>query len=73
MKKYSLLLLSLLPAMALADKVELRTPNNSFVVELNKGAEPQFLYYGPSLKSQDIENLEKANDANWSRADLYPA
>ncbi len=73
MKKNSLLLLSLLPAMALADKVELRTPNNSFVVELNKGAEPQFLYYGPSLKSQDIENLEKANDANWSRADLYPA
>ena len=73
MKKYSLLLLSLLPAMALADKVELRTPNNSFVVELNKGNEPQFLYYGPSLKSQDIENLEKANDANWSRADLYPA
>ncbi len=73
MKKYSLLLLSLLPAMAFADKVELRTPNNSFVVELNKGAEPQFLYYGPSLKSQDIENLEKANDANWSRADLYPA
>ena len=73
MKKYSLLLLSLLPAMALADKVELRTPNNSFVIELNKGAEPQFLYYGPSLKSQDIENLEKANDANWSRADLYPA
>ena len=73
MKKYSLLLLSLLPAMAFADKVELRTPNNSFVIELNKGAEPQFLYYGPSLKSQDIENLEKANDANWSRADLYPA
>ncbi len=73
MKKYTLLLLSLLPAMALADKVELRTPNNSFVIELNKGAEPQFLYYGPSLKSQDIENLEKANDANWSRADLYPA
>ena len=68
----SLLLLALLPTIALADKVELRTPNNSFVVELNKGAEPQFLYYGPALKSQDIENLEKANDANWSRADLYP-
>ena len=73
MKKNFLLFLSLLPAMALADKVELRTPNNSFVIELNKGAEPQFLYYGPSLKSQDIENLEKASDANWSRADLYPA
>jgi alpha-galactosidase len=73
MKNSFLLLLSLLPAMALADKVELRTPNNSFVIELNKGAEPHFLYYGPSLKSQDIENLEKANDANWSRADLYPA
>ena len=73
MKKTSLLLLSLLPAMAFADKVELRTPNNSFVVELNKGAEPQFLYFGPALKSQDIENLEKASDANWSRADLYPA
>ena len=49
MKKYSLLLLSLLPAMAFADKEELRTPNNSFVVELNKGAEPSKILRRPTM------------------------
>jgi len=58
---------------AFAEKVELRTPNNSLIIELNQGQEPQFLYYGTALKSQDIANLQKISDANWSRSDLYPA
>ena len=73
MKKDIILLTALIPALAWAEKVELRTPANSFVIELNQGAEPQFLYYGPALKSQDIPNLQRADDANWSRSDLYPA
>ncbi len=60
-------------SIAFAEKVELRTPNNSLVLELNQGQEPQFLYYGQSLKSLDIENLLRIKDDNWSRSDLYPA
>ena len=74
MKRTSLIsLLALLPALALAEKVELRTPNNSLILDVEQGQEPQFLYFGAALKSQDIPNIEKPNDANWSRADLYPA
>ena len=69
----ALLLAAVLPATLWAEKIELRTPSNSFVVEVNQGQEPQFIYFGPTLKSQDIANLHKANDANWSRSDLYPA
>lgn len=56
-----------------AEKVELRTPNNSFVLDLNSGQEPRFLYYGPALKSQDIAQLEQHRDDNWTRSELYPA
>jgi len=73
--KKSLLIISALFAatVANAEKIELRTPNNSFVIDLNKGEEPQFLYFGPALKSQDIGQLEKLVGDNWTRSDLYPA
>ena len=71
MKKSILLLSTLLSAStAMAEKVELRTPNNSLVLDLNKGAEPQFVYYGPALKSQDIAQLPLLSGG---RAELYPA
>ena len=43
--KKSLILLSALFAAstAMAEKIALRTPNNSLVLELNKGAEPLFV------------------------------
>ena len=56
-----------------AEKVSLNTPHNSFVIDLNKGAEPQFLYYGPSIGNADIANLQKLKDDNWTRSELYPA
>ena len=71
--KKAFLLAAALPATMQAEKLELRTPSNSLVVEVNQGQEPQFLYFGPVLKAQDVAHLQKPNDANWSRADLYPA
>ena len=70
--KKSLIFLSALFAAstAMAEKIELRTPNNSLVLELNKGAEPLFVYYGPALKSQDIAQLPSLSGG---RAELYPA
>ena len=58
---------------ATAEKVELRTPATSFVIELAKGAEPMFVYYGPSLTATDAANLGVPTDANWSHLSLYPA
>ena len=63
----------LFPLAAAAEKVELRTPATSFVVELVKGAEPMFVYYGPSLTATDAANLGVPTDANWSHLSLYPA
>ena len=73
--KKSLLIISALLAMnvAKAEKIELRTPNNSFVIDLIKGEEPQFLYFGPALKSQDIAQLEKWVGDNGARSELYPS
>lgn len=58
---------------ASAEKVKIATPATALVLDINKGAEPQFLYYGPSLTQSDIDNLHAPMDGNWSRADLYPA
>ena len=65
------LLLASLPLMA--EKVVVSTPKTAMVFEIEKGQEPQFLYYGPTIKGTDVNNLQKPNDGNWSRADLYPA
>ena len=65
------LLLASLPLMA--EKVVVSTPKTAMVFEIEKGQEPQFLYYGPAIKGTDVDNLQKPNDGNWSRADLYPA
>lgn len=56
-----------------AEKVRLSTPRTAMVLDINKGSEPQFLYYGPSIADADMANLDRPNDDNWSRADLYPA
>ena len=56
-----------------AEKVNVSTPNTTMVLEIDKGAEPKFLYYGSSLTDEDIDNLQLPNDENWSRAEIYPA
>ena len=56
-----------------AEKVKLTTPNTEFVLDLNKGAEPIFLYYGTTITDADMANLTKQDDANWSRSEIYPA
>ena len=58
---------------AFAENVSLSTPHTSFVLDLDKGAEPQFLYYGPAIGKADIANLQKLKDDNWTRSDVYPA
>ena len=73
MKKILPIILAVAPSLLLAEKVELATPHNSFVFDLNQGQEPKYMYYGPKLSAHDLQTLEWRSDDNWSRNDLYPA
>ena len=66
-------LLALMPAVSFAEKVELSTPGTSLVLELNKGAEPQFRYYGQKLSATDLKSLDWNGDDNWSHLEVYTA
>ncbi len=58
---------------AMAENVALSTPGNTLVVDLEKGKEPQFVYYGAKLSAEELSNLPAPTTANWSHLDLYPA
>ena len=73
--KTSLLTIALAaPCLALhAENVEISTPHTSLVLDIWKGGEPKFVYYGEKLSAYDLANLPKATDANWSHLEIYPS
>lgn len=73
MKKLLLVLLASITLTANAEKVEIHTQNNSLVLDLWKGGEPKFVYYGARLASADLASLPDPTSANWSHLELYPA
>lgn len=74
MKHYFLPFLAFLVCSALhAEKVHVATPSTSLVLELNRGEEPRFVYYGSALSATDLSNLPALSTTNWSRAEIYPA
>lgn len=67
---------SLLPMWATgayADNVALSTPNNTIVLDITKGAEPKFVYYGQKLSDQELASLPSPTYANNSHLEVYPA
>jgi len=66
----SLLLMTLAPLSAGAENVELSTPNNTLVLDINKGAEPKFVYYGGKLSAADLAVLPAARNGHL---EVYPA
>ncbi len=56
-----------------AENVELSTPGTSLVLDINKGAEPTFVYYGVKLSASELANLPAATTANWSHLQVYPS
>ena len=74
MKKTVLLALMLLLGVgARAEKVALSTPRNTLVLDLWKGGEPKFVYYGKKLSASDLAVLPDPTNANWSHLEVYPA
>lgn len=73
MRHYLLFSLGLLSLPALAEHVELSTPHNSLVLNLEQGHEPQFVYYGSKLAASDLATIRWQGNDNGSRSNLYPA
>lgn len=62
-----------LGAFAWAENVEISTPGTTLVLDVNKGAEPTFVYYGAKLSPTELSNLPKPTTANWSHLQVYPS
>lgn len=58
---------------AYAEKIELATPNTSLVVDVWKGGEPRFVYYGERLSTADLASLPSPVTINGSHLEIYPA
>ncbi|MGN1229687.1 MAG: alpha-galactosidase [Prevotella sp.] len=69
----SLACLMMLTCQAWAERVALSTPDNTLVLEIAKGMEPQFVYYGNRLSDAELAALPDPTRANWSHPDMYPA
>ena len=70
------IILSILGALALslrAEKIEINTPTNTLVLDIWKGGEPKFVYYGLKLSAKDLASLPDPTNANWSHLEIYPA
>ncbi len=74
MKHLPLLLLLLIGAAPVkAEDVMLSTPKTSLVLDLSKGSEPTFVYYGARLSDAELAALPRPTNANWSHLEIYPA
>ena len=69
-KKTMLLSLALVALPALAEKIEVSTPNISLVLEVENGHAAKYLYFGPKINPADLDNLAVTADG---RTDAYPA
>ncbi len=62
-----------LGTIAWAENVEISTPGTTLVLDVKKGAEPTFVYYGSKLSPTELANLPKPTTANWSHLQVYPS
>jgi len=72
-KLFTILSLLAVSLTASAEKVEISTPNNTLVLDIWKGGEPKFVYYGTKLSSADLATLPDPTNSNWSHLEIYPA
>ena len=72
MKKHLILLtmLCLSATVAKAEQVAIQTRNNTLVLNVEKGAQPKYVYYGARLSAQDLQHLQLPNV--FGRMEAYP-
>ena len=54
-----------------AEQVVVETQNTSLVLEVEKGQQPKYVYYGAKLSAQELQHLQKP--AVFGRMEAYPA
>ena len=52
-----------------AEQVVVETRNSSLVLEVEKGKQPKYVYYGAKLSDSDLQNLQRPRGG---RMDAYP-
>ena len=57
--------------MAQAEQVVIQTNHNTLVLDVTKGAQPKYVYYGTRLSDQDLQHLQWPNA--FGRMEAYPA
>ena len=60
-----------LTATAQAEQVVVETKNTSLVLEVEKGQQPKYVYYGKKLNVQELKHLQRP--AVFGRMEVYPA
>ena len=60
-----------LTATAQAEQVVVETKNTSLVLEVEKGQQPKYVYYGKKLNAQELQHLQRP--AVFGRMEVYPA
>ncbi len=56
---------------AQAEKVVIETKGTSLVLEVEKGQQPKYVYYGAKLSALELQHLQKPNV--FGRMEVYPA
>ena len=64
-------LLCLVATMTWAEQVVIETRNVSLVLDIVKGAQPQYVYFGAKLNTQELQHLQKPE--MFGRMNAYPA
>ena len=65
----TLTLMALTAATSHAAQVVVETKNTSLVLDVEKGRQPQYVYYGLRLDAQELQHLQTPRDG---RMDAYP-
>ena len=63
-------LLCITAAVCWGEQVVLQTTKSTLVLEVEKGKQPQYVYYGAKLSNMDLQHLQKPVNG---RMDAYPA
>ena len=69
-KLFLFVLLAVIAQTTMAEQVTLQTKNMTMVLNVEKGKQPKYVYFGAKLSDYDLQNLQKPRGG---RMDAYPA
>ena len=70
-KVFFLALFCVTASLAKAEQVVVQTRHNTLVLNVEKGAQPKYVYYGAKLSALDLQHLQTPRADG--RMEIYPA